>query len=392
MDDRIDLDRYGLAEFQARQGQKWSRDAPEKIPCWVADMDFPIAPPIRRTLVEAIDSSDLGYPPESFEEQLAATFARWSKRRHGLEVDPASVVVTTDVVQGLYLAIVTLSRPGDGVVVLTPAYPPYFLALEETARKMVACDLSVIDGAYRFDPAALRALVTKERPRLMLLCNPHNPTGRVFDAEELSELAAIAEEANLVVLSDEIHSDLVYPGSTHLPIATMGGDTAARTITFSSASKTFNLAGLRCAVAACGSEHLAEQLRSIPRRQRGSVNNLGMLASIAAWEEGTSWLDEVMGYLKKDRDRVSEALVGVPGVSSIAPEATYLAWLDLRGAGLGDDPAELLASEAGVTLLPGPDFGPAGIGHARLNFATTAPVLDEALGRITDYLSSRVRA
>jgi len=385
--ERIDLDCYDLAALQARQGEKWARDAPDKIPCWVADMDFPIAPPIRRALEEAIETSDLGYPMQALEERLVATFARWSKVRHGLEVDPASVVVTTDVVQGLYLAITTLSEPGDGVLVLTPAYPPYFLAFEETARNIVPVDLTVVDGAYRFDPAELRAVVQRERPRLMLLCNPHNPTGRVFTFDELHELATIADEFDLVILSDEIHCDLVYPGATHIPIATLGGETADRTITFSSASKTFNLAGLRCGVAACGSVQLASRLRSVPRRLRGTVNNLGMLATITAFEEGSPWLDEVMVYLERNRDRVAQRLSSVNGVSSVPPEATYLYWLDLRATGLGDDPAAVLSEQANVTLLHGPNFGSAGRGHARLNFATTTSVLDEALDRLTGFLS-----
>ena len=382
MTDSIDLEQHDLADLQGRRGLKWGRDAPEKIPCWVADMDFPLAPPIRRTLRRALDESDLGYPMPSLEDDLVGSFARWSKTRHGLEVDPGSVVVTTDVVQAIYLAITTLSEPGEGALVLTPAYPPYFPAFEETGRRMISADLEVVDGIYRFDPDALRALVAQERPRLMLLCNPHNPTGRVFTLDELGELAAIALEAEMVVVSDEIHGDLVYPGSRHIPIATLDGEIAARTITLSSASKTFNLAGLRCALAACGSEHLAERLRSVPARQRGSINSLGMLAAIAAWEEGTPWLEAVIEYLRHNRDRVVAKFADVPGITCRSPQATYLAWLDMRASGLGDDPSAAIAERANVTLLPGPDFGPAGNGHARLNFATTAAVLDEALDRI----------
>jgi cysteine-S-conjugate beta-lyase len=387
--DELDLDRFGLADYQSRQCEKWARDAPDKIPLWVADMDFPIAPPIRRALEEVIAKSDLGYPHPSLEERLISAFARWSKSRYGLEVDPELTVVSTDVIQALFFAIVTLTEPDDGILVLTPAYPPYFAAYEQTGRRMVAHDLELVDGVYRFNVEAVRDLVRAERPRLLLLCNPHNPTGRVFTRAELVELAVIAEEFDIVIVSDEVHGDLVYPGATHVPIATLGNEVARRTITLTSASKTFNLAGLRCALAACGSPRLAERITSIPRRQRGRVNNLGMLASLVGWEEGGPWLDAVLVYLEHNRDRLLEALNGVPGVSCATPQATYLAWLDLRTSGLGDDPAAVFAEEAGVTLLPGPDFGAAGRGYARLNFATTTEVLELGLKRLTSFLSAR---
>jgi cystathionine beta-lyase len=387
--EQFDLDRYGRAQLEARRGEKWARDGSAAIPMWVADMDFPLAPPIRRALEEAIATGDLGYPVSSLEPTLAAAFADWERSRHGLDFDPVSVVVTTDVVQAIYFAIDALSAPGEGILTLTPAYPPYFGALDEKSRKLVAHDLAIVDGAYRFDAAALRALVAAERPRLMLLCNPHNPTGRVFTRTELSELASIAIDADLVVISDEIHCDLVYPGSTHIPIATLGDEIAQRTITLSSASKAFNLAGLRCAVAACGTADLAARLRATPKRQRGRANNLGILAAITAWQEGTPWLDAVLAHLAANRERVTGVLAGLESVTCIPPEATYLAWLDLRRSGLGDDPASVIAHRARVTLMAGTEFGAAGRGHARLNFATTTAVLDEALERLAGFLGAR---
>ncbi|MGD0743366.1 MAG: PatB family C-S lyase [Acidimicrobiales bacterium] len=389
MSDEYELDRFERAQLEARQGEKWARDRAAAIPMWVADMDFPIAPPVRRVLEETISTGDLGYPVASLEPSLASAFAAWERSRHGLDFDPVSVVVTTDVVQAIYFAIDALSDPGDGILTLTPAYPPYFGALDEKSRRLVAHDLAVIDGAYGFDVDALRALVATERPRLMLLCNPHNPTGRVFSRGELLELATIAIEADLVVISDEIHCDLVYPGSSHIPIASLGDEIAERTITLSSASKAFNLAGLRCAVAACGTAGLAARLRATPKRQRGRANNLGILAAITAWQEGTPWLEAVVAHLAANRDKVTGVLAGLDGVSCIPPEATYLAWLDLRGAGLGDDPAREIAASARVTLMSGTDFGAAGRGHARLNFATTTVVLDEALERLAAFLATR---
>jgi cysteine-S-conjugate beta-lyase len=388
--EEVDLDRFLLADYQTRQGKKWARDAPEKIPFWIADMDFPVAPPIRRALEEVIATSDLGYPDPALEARLAGAYASWAKAHHGLEVDVELTVVATDVIQALYLAIATLTEPGDGVLVLTPAYPPYFDAHKETGRKLLTSDLELVDGLYRFDVDGVRALAGSERPRLLLLCNPHNPTGRAFSFEELAEIAAVAEEFDLVIVSDEVHGDLVYPGARHIPIATLGGGVARRTITLTSASKSFNLAGLRCAVAVCGSTQLKERLTSIPKSQRGSINNLGMLASIAAWEEGGPWLGAVLSYLEHNRDRLIGALAEVPGVSCVKPQATYLAWLDLRESGLGADPAAFIAEEAGITLLPGPEFGAAGRGHARLNFATTTKILEIGIERLTAFLSARL--
>jgi cysteine-S-conjugate beta-lyase len=388
--DEVDLDRFLLADYQSRQGKKWARDAPERIPFWIADMDFPVAASIRHALEEVIATSDLGYPDPSLEERLVGAYAGWSKARHGLEVDAELTVVATDVIQALYLAIVSLSEPGDGVLVLTPAYPPYFTALEETGRRLINYDLELVDGLYHFDVDGLRALARAERPQLLLLCNPHNPTGRAFGPDELAQLAAIAEESELVIVSDEVHGDLVYPGARHIPIATLNSEVARRTITLTSASKAFNLAGLRCAVAVCGSAQLKDRLAAIPRGQRGAVNNLGMLAAIAAWEEGGPWLESVLSYLERNRDRVIGALCRLPGVTVAKPQATYLAWLDLRESGLGDDPAALIAERAGITLLPGPEFGEAGRGHARLNFATTTEVLDIGIERLTAFLSARV--
>ena len=384
----FDLDSYSRSELEARRGEKWGLYREASIPMWVADMDYPIAPPVRRVLEEAIATGDLGYPMSSLEPQLAKTFAQWSRSRHGLDFDPVSVVVTTDVVQAIYFAIDALTDPGDGILTFTPAYPPYFVALDEKSRRMVAYDLVPVDGVYRFDADTLRELVAAERPRLLLLCNPHNPTGRVFTRSELTELASIAVDADLIVISDEIHGDLVYPGSTHIPIATLGTEIAERTITLSSASKTFNLAGLRCAVAACGTADLAARLRATPKRQRGRANNLGILAAITAWTEGLPWLDAVIAHLVANRDRVTNVIAGLDQVSCVPPEATYLAWLDLRRTGLGDDPAREIAARARVTLMSGPEFGSSGRGHARLNFATTTAVVDEALGRLSRFFSA----
>ncbi len=216
---------------------------------------------------------------------------------------------------------------------------------------------------------------------MLLLCNPHNPTGRVLRSDELEAIGELACRLDLLVISDEIHADLVLDGR-HLPISAIGDEVAARTVTLGSASKSFNLAGLRCALAAFGSDELLASYQSVPAAQRGSVSLPGLVTTLAAFEEGDPWLAAVIDYLRANRDLVAATLrAELAQVGFHPPEGTYLAWLDLRATALGDDPAEPLAG-AGILLAPGPHFGDAGIGHARLNFATPRPVLEEALRRL----------
>ncbi len=386
----VDLDRYDAAALAARSGVKWALHGGAALAAWVADMDFPVAPEIAAALVERVGRDDLGYPDRALAQSVRSAFAARSRLRYGHEVDADDVVVLADVVQAIWLCVLTLTDPGDGIAMLTPAYPPFLLVPDDTGRRALTCDL--VAGADRFelDLAALERLLREERPRCLLLCNPHNPTGRSFGRDELTTIAQLAREADLVVVSDEIHADLTLPGATHVPFATLSPDAAARTVTLSSASKAFNVAGLRCAVAAFGSPDLRQRFNRIPARARGDVSVPGMLAALVAWSRCDGWLDAVVQRLASNRAVVVRWATDRPGqVRLLPPEATYLAWLDLRGAGLGDDPAGWLLEHAGVALSRGPDFGGAGSGFARLNFATPAPVLDEILDRMGRALDRR---
>lgn len=389
------MERYSLGELGRRSGAKWAtaRQRPEvrawmrsgagaPIAAWVADMDFPVAPSVREALAKAIGSDDLGYGAAASLAALARAFAARLSTRHGLEVDPELVVIASDVVQMLYLCLETLTEPGDGVLVLTPAYPPFFSAVSETHRRLVALDFTLDEVGYQLDKQAVVDLVRSERPRCLLLCNPHNPTGRAFRRDELEMLAGLALEHDLVVLSDEIHADLVLHGAVHLPIASLGPEVAQRCVTLSSASKAFNLAGLHCAQAAFGSRLLLDRFRRVPAAELGGVSSLGVLAALAAYESGDPWLEAVLQVLERNRQLVARWATATPGVEHLPPEATYLAWLDLRSSGLAGDPAETLARSCGVVLSSGPSFGPPGRGHARLNFATSGPVLSEMLTRL----------
>ena len=225
-------------------------------------------------------------------------------------------------------------------------------------------------------------------PRAILTCNPHNPTGRVFDAEELAAIAEVAERHDLLIVSDEIWCDLVHPGHTHMPIAALSEAAAARTVTICAASKAFNVAGLHCAVAHIAHAGVARELAALPRHVLGAVGSPGAEATLAAWTAGEAWLDEVRAHLTRQRDHLAERLSAeLPQVGFESPEATYLAWLDLRGTDLGEDPAKALQESARVALSHGHEFGESGKGFARLNFATSREILDEILDRIVEALA-----
>jgi cystathionine beta-lyase len=391
MSGQLDLDRYARIDLEGRRGTKWRRYGATAIAAWVADMDYPIADEVRRAIGALFDADDLGYPDPALDSAVRTAFATRARDRYGMVVEPGEVVLVSDVVQAIYLSLLAFTEPGDGVVFLTPAYPPFASAVAETGRSAVRCPLVRGRARYEVDVDQLGSLVRTRGCRVLLLCNPHNPTGRSFTRDELDAVASVALDADLVVVSDEIHADLTLPGSTHVAFASLGSEVAARTVTLSSASKAFNVAGLRCAVAAFGSDALRQRFEQFPAHARGSVSVVGMVAALAAWEQAGAWLEAVLAHLAANRDLVSVfAERHLPGAYS-PPEATYLSWLDLAAYDLGEDPSVWLRANARVALSPGPDFGVEGRGHVRLNFATSRPVLEEMLERLGAALGARAR-
>jgi cystathionine beta-lyase len=385
----MDLDGITAEALRRRRGAKWAKVPGDVLASWVADMDFPVAEPIARVLHEMVSASDLGYPLGPGPEGLATVFATRMADRFGWTVDPHRVEVLTDVVQGLHLAVELFSEPGDGIVTPIPIYPPFLDAVH--AGRRVPVWMHFVRGQHRheIDFDRLRAELNS-RTRMMLLCNPHNPTGRVLDRVELATLAAIALEHDLVVVSDEIHADLVYPGREHVPFATLGDDVAARTITLTSATKAFNIAGLRCAVAVFGTIELHRRFRHVHHHARGGLGILGMAASAAAWSEGQPWQDEVLAYLRGNRDLVADhAARNWPAAAHFAPEATYLSWFDFPGIAGRRSPQAWFLEHARVALSEGADFGEAGRHCVRLNFATPRPILREILARMDAAIEGR---
>ena len=370
----------------ARRNAKWNQYDADVIPAWVADMDFAVAAPIQAAIERIVRDVDYGYPlrnGDKADRLVANAFAIRMKSRFGWEVSPDLVMPMADLVQGTYAPILAFSDPGDGVVLQVPNYPPFRDAISTTERKLLALPMRDDGTRHVFDMAELKKLVDK-RTRIFILCNPQNPTGRVFSRDELLALGQFAVEHDLIVVSDEIHSDLVYPGHQHIPFASLGPDIAARTVTLNSATKSFNIPGLRCALIAFGSEGLRDKFhKRIPLKLTGGGNVVGVDATVAAWTECEPWLDAVMEHLLKARNRIVDVLTAeVPDIRFHAPEATYLAWLDCRKLGLSTSAFQFFLNKARIGFSAGETFDPDCAQFVRFNFATSMPILDEILDRI----------
>jgi cystathionine beta-lyase len=375
-------------QLRARGGGKWIKYPADVIPAFVADMDFKVAPAIQAAIERFTLSHDYGYGQMTDAIPLFDAFAAWMARRHNWQPDPALTHANTDVVQGLVATIFAFSQPGDGVIAQTPIYPPFLRFIAATGRHLVENPL--VDDGLRFvvDLEGLERVAPQAT--MILLCNPHNPTGRVLERAELDGIAKIAAAHNLTIVSDEIHADLIYPGATHIPMETVGA-AAGRTVTLTSATKGFNIPGLRTSIAHFGSAELKERFDSaIPERLLGGPGRFGVAATIAAWCESEDWLDAVMVYLDRNRRRVAE-WAAQAGLAHHMPEATYLAWMGCRHLDLqpGLTPQQHFLEHAKVGLAEGLEFGDPGSGHVRLNFATSQEILEEILGRLGAGLMPR---
>lgn len=376
----MNIETPDLDTLRRRRGRKWSRYPADVLPAWIADMDFLPAPSIRETLLEALDSGDLGYGPTAELSGMAESFAQWAARRWQWRIDPAAVLVMPDVVGGIANCIEALTAPGDAVLVQTPIYPPFLGCVRGSGRTLVTSAL--VDNEIDFDDLE-RAIVTAG-VRMLLLCNPHNPSGRCLTSRELDQLAALALRHGVTIVSDEVHADLVYAGYRHIPVASLAEDIARFTVTLNAASKAFNIAGLRAAVCVAENADLRRRLRALPSQRWTPFSTLGIRASLAAWSDaGEAWLDACMQHLQGLRDHHIHRLpVSCRGIACTKPQAGYLAWLDCRGLALSIEPAEFLLEHARVALSAGHEFGLPGRGHARLNFATSAAILEQIIERM----------
>ena len=377
------FDTVTLETLRARTCMKWTQYEGDVLPLWVADMDFPAADVIAEALAERARSGNLGYPAGylSGEPGLPEALLAWLEARHGWQLTPEDIWPIHGIIPGLYLGALGCASAGEGVLLQTPLYPPFMAAVNNTGRKTQYSPLVWSGTRWEMDFAGLEATLTPET-RLLMICNPHNPSGRVWSREELERLAAFALKHRLWVLSDELHADLVYAGHKHIPFASLGDEVAQRTITLLGPTKSFNIAGLKIGFLITQNPGLRARLKGLGAGLVTPPNVMAQTAAKAAYEQGGPWLAGALEYLQTNRDRVTQFVKDyLPGAQYAPPEGTYLSWLDLRALDLGDGlNARLL--EAGVGLNDGPPYGPGGEGFARLNFATTTAIVDEALARM----------
>lgn len=380
----FDFDR--VIDRRAVPGEKWGRYAGRDVlPLWVADMDFAAPPPVIAALQARVAHGVFGYTGPW--PTLVEAVVEGLHRDHGWAIEPDWLVWLPGVVTGFNLACAIAGEAGDAVLTATPVYPPFLSAPANTGRTLQTVDLVLRDGRWQWDWAALEAAVSA-RTRLLLLCSPHNPVGRVFDATELRRLADFAARHDLLVCSDEIHCGLVLDEATpHRPLAALDEAVARRTITLMAPSKTWNIAALYCAFAVIADAALRRRYRRAMRGVVPQANVLGLVATEAAYRDGGPWRQALLAYLRANRARVLAAVAAMPGLATTVPEATYLAWIDCRAmmAARGiDDPAAFFEA-AGVGLSDGRAFGTPGF--VRLNFGCPRATLEAALARMAHALA-----
>jgi cystathionine beta-lyase len=370
------------AELRERGSLKWTKFDAGTIGAFVAEMDFGTAPPIVAALHAAVERGRFGYLPPAQRAALARACARWQERRYGWPVAPEQVYAVSDVLTAFELALRHLSRPGSPVILPTPAYMPFLTVPPLERREIIQVPMAREGTRYVWDLDRLDRAY-RDGGHLLVLCNPHNPAGRVFTAGELARVTEVVERHGGRVFADEVHAPLVYPGHRHVPYAATSPAAAAHTLTAVSASKAWDLPGLRCAQLVVTNPDDVAVLERVAAVGSPAPSTLGVVAATAAYESGEAWLDEVVGYLDRNRRALGELLAAhLPQVGYAAPEGTYLAWLDCRALALPDPAGDWFRERAGVAVVDGAECGEAGQGFVRLNFATPLPLLREAVTRM----------
>lgn len=374
--DGPDFDAITLDALRRRRSVKWRMYDDDVLPLWVAELDVPLAAPVQDVLREAVELSDTGYATA---EPLARAFAGFAGRHWEWNVDPARCFVVGDVMAGVGEVLKALTSPGDGILICPPVYAPFFRVVPEHGRVVVEVPLVGAGGGdgHGLDLPGIDAALGAGA-RAVLLSSPHNPTGRVWSPEELAALDEVVRRHDALVISDEIHAPLTLPGATFTPYLGAGDRAAVAVV---SASKAYNLAGLKAALVVAGSAAVQGGLATMSPDLPYRAGHLGVLASTAAYDDGDSWLGALLDHLDRNRRLLGELLAAqLPQVRWTPPQASYLAWLDCRA--LAECPAEVALARGRVALVEGTDFGAPGAGHARLNFGTTQAVLREGVRRL----------
>lgn len=369
-----------LSILRERTSMKWRAYPADVLPLFVAEMDYPLAEPISAALHAAIERSDTGYvaTPNGF----ADAFTGFALRRWGWRVDPDQVFTTTDVSVAIVESLRRLIQPGDEVVINPPIYPPFFDLIPEAGGRVREVPLIHSETGWHLDLDGLeRAFMGGAR--VFLLCNPHNPLGHPHSAEDLQAVADLASVYGVTVISDEVHGPITHSDGTFTPYLTVSPEAAEHGICVTAASKAWNLAGLKCAALVTASDPMRAVVDGVPDEVGWRTSQLGLIAGIAAFSEGEPWLDGMIAAVQANRMLLTDLLdAQLPGIGYEQPTASYLAWLDFRTLGWGDDPAATVFERAKVALNSGPAFGTPGNGFARLNFACSPDVLAEAISRL----------
>jgi cystathionine beta-lyase len=357
-------------------------DGMDLFPAGVADMDFSVAPCVREAIAERAAHRVYGY--ETVPDGLMPALTGWLGRRHGWHVDPAHLLRAPNVLNALAMAANCFTEPGDGIIVQPPVFFDFADIIAENGRRMLANPLILRDGRYEMDFDGLERIARDPRTRMLFLCNPHNPVGRVWTAEELARVGVICRRHGVLVVSDEIHGDITFPGHPYTPFATVSSEDALNSITCLSPAKSFNIAACCSAFTVVPNDDLRKAYQSELSRLTVNKNNaFASVAMQAAYTQGAPWLDAVLAYLLGNLDLVRRRLAEIPDIGLIEPEGTFLVWIDFRALGLApDDLTAFLRQKAGWAITRGLSFGPQGAGFGRLNIACPRPRLARALTRI----------
>lgn len=374
-----------IEELRRRRSYKWRVYPADVLPAFVAEMDCSLAPPIAAALEDAVRRGDTGYAWSS--PELNAAVAGFEASRFGWELDPDDVSLAPDVMMGVVELLRIVCEPGDGVVVTPPVYPPFFTHIAEAGCRVIEAPLVRGPLGYELDFDALERAF--HAARVFLLCNPHNPTGRVFTRAELQMVAELAERCDVLIFSDEIHAPLALRGALHTPLLRLGEPALSRSIAFVSASKAWNLPGLKCAQLIAAAPPTRAIVRRLSEDFAFRVGHHGVLASVAAYRDGGAWLDELLRALDSNRMLFRHLLRDlVPGAGYAPPQGGYLAWVDCASLGLGADPAPVFFERGRLALRPGPDFGSGGDGFVRVTIGTSPTLLEDIVQRMADAVAT----
>lgn len=381
---------YDFEHFPDRRNTesvKWRLYGEDVLPMWVADMDFVSPQPVIAALEERVKHGIFGYPMVT--DEMKEVVVKRMGERYNWKIDPQDLLFVPGVVSGFNLVCQTFANPGDSIIMQTPVYPPFLEAPEHANARRIEVEMTqAANGRYEIDFDAFEKAILPDT-KVFMLCNPHNPVGRVFERTELDKLAEICLRHGMVICSDEIHSDLIFRGQQHIPIASLNDEIAQQTITLIAPSKTFNIAGLEYSMIICQNPEYRKKLEAARRGLIGGVNVLGLTAGISAYRDGEAWLKELLIVLEGNRDLLVRFIKQrLPKIKVYPPEATYLAWLDCRELHIEMDPCEFFMKQARVALNNGKDFGTPGEGFVRFNFGCPTAMVQEALERMEKSLHS----